>query len=458
MRRRRNKYGRFEEGLERLLPWRGASVPTTRAAAGDRFRHSPAGRSLDLGYDGAAWQPLVAYGTTTVYVDGASGTDAQDKGTGTGAAAYRTIQYAWNQLAFDLAGNATINIAAGTYREAVTFQGRTPRGNYTITVVGAETTDLAATAFNSAANGGGNGAAGFGTVTKTAAGWTVNAYQNKYVAIEGTGTGNGQVYLVHSNTADTITVVGRWATVPGTANNTLRVWSHGTRLTGADAGAETTPVRQYAVRLRGGQRGVTLSKLKIDYAGLGANREAPLLVLEQSSCDVTHCRFQGGNLWNVQVSDASRCGIEYSSSLNATVAGIYCEYGSTVPWLRFFRSSADATGVLTAHSATVFELRSSYIGSSTGAGIAAQYGSGVSPDAYLEVDAAGSDGIQVTDNSYVQGAASFGAVTTIRVQNSTGWGLFASTGGIGANVQTFTYTANASGTYTPVTSTAGGTS
>jgi hypothetical protein len=53
------------------------------------------------------------------YVDGALGTDDGTHGAGTGAAAFKTIQYAVNDGR--VAGGDTINVAAGTYDEGITI-------------------------------------------------------------------------------------------------------------------------------------------------------------------------------------------------------------------------------------------------------------------------------------------------------------------------------------------------
>lgn len=72
------------------------------------------------------------------------------------------------------------------------------------------------------------------TLVKTGAGWTVNAYKDKAVVIT-SGTGSGQVKYILSNTADTLTVYGRWDTNPdGTSQYSIQtivksaIYSNGT--------------------------------------------------------------------------------------------------------------------------------------------------------------------------------------------------------------------------------------
>jgi hypothetical protein len=54
---------------------------------------------------------------------------------------------------------------------------------------------------------------GVSTITKTAAGWTVNAYADMFIWVY-SGTGSGQIRKIVSNTATIITVDRVWATVP----------------------------------------------------------------------------------------------------------------------------------------------------------------------------------------------------------------------------------------------------
>jgi hypothetical protein len=72
------------------------------------------------------------------------------------------------------------------------------------------------------------------TLVDTGIGWTVNAYIDKVVKITA-GTGVGQVKLILSNTADTLTIFGRWDTNPdGTSEYDIQstvksaIYSNGT--------------------------------------------------------------------------------------------------------------------------------------------------------------------------------------------------------------------------------------
>lgn len=69
----------------------------------------------------------------------------------------------------------------------------------------------------------------WGTLTLTAAGWTVNDLRGKLIEITG-GTGSGQIRPVSSNTADTITVPGTWTAPSATSTFAIRGW--GTLISG----------------------------------------------------------------------------------------------------------------------------------------------------------------------------------------------------------------------------------
>ena len=55
------------------------------------------------------------------------------------------------------------------------------------------------------------------TVVKTSAGWTTNAYANKWAKVT-TGKGQGQIRQISSNTADTLTVSEAWTTTLDTTS------------------------------------------------------------------------------------------------------------------------------------------------------------------------------------------------------------------------------------------------
>lgn len=62
------------------------------------------------------------------------------------------------------------------------------------------------------------------TLEDTDQAWDTNEYADHYVRITG-GTGAGQIRPIASNTADTLTVTGAWATTPDTTS-TYNIWEN----------------------------------------------------------------------------------------------------------------------------------------------------------------------------------------------------------------------------------------
>lgn len=107
----------YVDGLIGHIP-SGTTLPGS-PATGEFFLQVATGRIWLWQYDGSIWRHLISYGTTTLYVDGASGTDDTTHGTATGANALRTIQYALNLSPSVSYGGITINLTGATYAEDV---------------------------------------------------------------------------------------------------------------------------------------------------------------------------------------------------------------------------------------------------------------------------------------------------------------------------------------------------
>ena len=148
----------------------GSTLPTS-PVIGQWFLHTPTGRKVLMMYDGSSWIPIISLGSMTLYVDGTNGTDSQNNGYGTGANAFRTIQYAINQIPGQYSGDVTINIASGTYG-GFTLQGKYPTGNYYIYINGTLQTDYTGT-ITSGTTG---SAENYCTITVSGAGWTPNQW------------------------------------------------------------------------------------------------------------------------------------------------------------------------------------------------------------------------------------------------------------------------------------------
>lgn len=193
----------------------GATFPVA-PNTGDFFLHVVAGRKILYEWDGANWQPIISYGSMAVYVDKTDGTDDLLHGTGVDAAAFKTIQYAVDCIPGMYGGNVVIHINGEAYSGTVVVKGKTPTGNFTITLQGALTTLSADTATSKIQGTG----ATQGSLTKVGA---FGAYDNKllYIATE-------NVYrIIDSDTADVATIVGCFTDA---ANKVYKIYGWATTL------------------------------------------------------------------------------------------------------------------------------------------------------------------------------------------------------------------------------------
>jgi len=195
----------------------GATFPVA-PTTGQLFLHTPTGRTILYEYDGANWQPIISYGTMTVCVDKTDGTDDLVHGTGFDAAAFKTIQYAWNAIPPLFGGDVTILINNENYTESPVFFGKKPTGNYVINFIGT----LSLLASNTATSKVQGAAAVQGTLTKIGA---FGAYDNLLVRIV---VGN-DFKVIDSDTADVLTIAGGFA--DGT-NKAYEIYNWGTAITG----------------------------------------------------------------------------------------------------------------------------------------------------------------------------------------------------------------------------------
>ena len=125
-----------------------------------------------------------------------------------------------------LLGNVTISLAAGTYADAVNVPSLAGNG-YTLTLQGSTTTQV-----NTAATGGTAGTQTVqATVVKTLAGWALNAYRGLWIKFTG-GALNGQVRVINSNTADTLTLCGEYFNSAPLNGDTFIIFSNGATVTG----------------------------------------------------------------------------------------------------------------------------------------------------------------------------------------------------------------------------------
>lgn len=155
--------------------------------------------------------------TTTEAITRYVATTGSDANPGTEAAPFLTIQAALNSLPRVLKHPVIINVGAGNFTGAIIsgFQdggsSNDVSGSY-LRIVGTLTQVTAATgsASGTLTSGTAGGTTAFGTVTVDSAGWTVDDFQNKLLHV--TSGGNADTYFViRENTADTLTICGRFS-------------------------------------------------------------------------------------------------------------------------------------------------------------------------------------------------------------------------------------------------------
>jgi hypothetical protein len=165
-------------------------------------------------YD-TAWNPIISFGAFTLYVDSTLGSDVAGKGYGLETYACASISYAWSLIPPIYGGNVSVYVAPGTYADTSALRGKTSAGQYNITFYG-EFESVVAGLFPTSATIG-NSTTAYGTITKTSAGWSINAYEGNYIQFAQdcpTVALRGQIYTIWKNTSDTITIVGAFAGSP----------------------------------------------------------------------------------------------------------------------------------------------------------------------------------------------------------------------------------------------------
>lgn len=177
---------------------------------GQEFILQLTGRTVKYGYDSttATWISLLSFGTIDMYVDTANGTDSQLKGTGILTNAFKTIQYAVNQIPAQYTGNVVVNIAAGNYPEAVTIFGKEKVGGaYTIKIKASTYTTLDSGTLTARTAGSNTTEATITDSTKT---FIVNAHFSKLVYFPATDT----YRIAWKNTATVSTLYGNLSPLP----------------------------------------------------------------------------------------------------------------------------------------------------------------------------------------------------------------------------------------------------
>jgi len=210
----------YEAGCDK-----GTSFPASSVAGQMYYRTD---RKTLYQYENSIWNPVQSFAALTLYVD-PNGTDDSTHGFGSGADAFKTINYALGQVPPLYGGNVTINIAAGTYTENVEVRGKQPSGPYTLSLIGTLTSVLDTT-MTSGVQGTLQGSTQ-AEVTKAGAGWTTNAY--KYMLCKFTsGTNNGLYRIIEKNDAAKITLVGHILAAAPANGDSFSVFDFGAIIAG----------------------------------------------------------------------------------------------------------------------------------------------------------------------------------------------------------------------------------
>jgi hypothetical protein len=279
----------------------GSTFPT--GSTGMLFTHSVTGRSILYEYDGSSWIPLYSIGAMTVYVDSTDGTDDRDHGTAVDASAFKTIQYAINQIPPIFTGNVSIYIAAGTYAESIGVVGKTPSGSYTISIYG---TLIAHDAENQIMDGDGVKGATTSQSSVHKHGLSADHYQNQLIKFT-SGTNNNLYRIVDSNTTTDLILVGTTLSAQPLTGDTFTIYDWGTIIT--------------TVTISDSQNFVYLYDLKVD-----ASSAAALTVGLNAVVYINRCWFNGsGFLFYSQRRGSIKPYWSFLSSTTGSVVGYHCE-------------------------------------------------------------------------------------------------------------------------------------
>lgn len=397
----------------------GSSFPSS-PFAGEEFILVLGNRNILYRYNGTVWVSKCVNADTDFYINGTDGMDSPEKGFGVNFDAFKTVQYAIDQVPGELSGNVSIYISGETYNEDVVIQGKAYTGNHYIQIVGTVDTILAEVT----ASGG-----SMTTIVDSGAGWTVNAYQGKMVRITG-GTGVGQICVVKSNTSDTITVAGSWYRSLDTI-----VTGGGIEGKGVAPNATSTFVvedwlttinsqggvgKQGAINIMHGQKNVQIKHIKL---------------IPNSSSE--YC----ANIFNFAMAEFYGCEMDGNSNGRgpviqtfsaAYIRSSYCHSASTIGGLYVVKNS-------------IADVRSSWIDSNTGTGVRLDRMS-LADILASSIDNNSSHGVYAYRKSYTR---FIGGDDQTTINNNGGWGELSSLDSTGDGVSNASYSGNTLGTYSP---------
>lgn len=213
----------------------GSAVPAS-AHVGQPFMHTPTGRTIFMVYDGSSWVPIISLGAMTVYVDNTDGTDSVDYGGTVDSGAFKTIQYAINQVPTSYSGDVTIQVSAGDYNEALQIRGKFATVSCHFMLKGTLSEQETVSSATVAAGTG----ATQGTVTKAGA-FTGDNYANLLCYF----VTDDEYRVIDSHTNDTLTVV---ATAPSSTTQDIKIYDWGTTVNYIDVTAGQTAIQFYGMK------------------------------------------------------------------------------------------------------------------------------------------------------------------------------------------------------------------
>jgi hypothetical protein len=406
------------------------------------------------------WRAIISFGAVALYVDGTLGTDAVGQGYSAGAGATRTVQYAVDLISPISGGNVVVIVAAGTYREQVTVEGKLFSGPYSITILGALTLVDSGT-VTTASHLAGNGPASWGLLTDASKAWVTSvdtaglpAGGNVGMLLVTTGVSGGVVEriidAVPSSTQ--LRVQGCWTkTVAGIDSADIpavgaaySIYNFATRITGANAGADTTKVRDLSILVK--SKNVVLKHLTADY-----NASQVVQFYTGASGSILSCHLHHATANPVYVSPGGRIDLIESLLVSDNTGGgaavrnegyidklVHCrltpktnaclEVTNTgyVLCIAYSRFGNSAQGLRAWFAATAYFRTCNYVHNNSGLG-----------------------GLYSTRNSYIYTSTSgvIGTLAQTLIENNSQWGAFAEHISEGL-FDSFTYLTNTLGTYT----------
>lgn len=161
-------------------------------------------------------------GDVDVYVDANLG---KDTNPGTQILPFLTIQTALNSLPKMLMHQATVHVATGTYTGFIVsgfssdYGVQQTTGGLLIDGILVNSTLATGSATGTATSGTAGSGATYGTLTNTNATWTVNDLTGRFIT---TASPTNTAFVISSNTATTITVVGTWTQPTGSTTYTIQ--------------------------------------------------------------------------------------------------------------------------------------------------------------------------------------------------------------------------------------------